>query len=268
MSNPPPDHVRAAFGLTRGTVELLSGGQGSAWRCGDVVVKAVEDPAEASWLAQTMEQLRVDGIRVARPLRSSDGRWVISGWTAQRFVSGRPAPRYGEIIRAGESLHVALSKLPEPKFLRGRDDLYSWADRLAWGEIADDDRRLGEGHAAGRFAELAAGRRPVQLTSQVVHGDLFGNVLFAGSAPPAVVDITPYWRPTAWAAAVVAVDAVSWGGADTGLLADWAHLPEWSEMLRRALMFRLAVSLAHPRTTPESLVEMLSAADVIAPFLD
>lgn len=100
-----------------------------------------------------------------------------------------------------------------------------------------------------------------------MHGDLFGNVLFAGSAPPAVVDITPYWRPTAWAAAVVAVDAVSWGGADTGLLADWAHLAEWPEMLRRALMFRLAVSLAHPRTTPESLVEMLSAADVITPFL-
>ena len=46
--------------------------------------------------------------------------------------------------------------------------------------------------------------------NQIVHGDLHGNVLFAGDAAPAVVDLTPYWRPGGWAIGVLAVDAVAW----------------------------------------------------------
>jgi len=101
----------------------------------------------------------------------------------------------------------------------------------------------------------------------VVHGDLFGNVLFAASAPPAIVDITPYWRPTSWAAAVIVVDAISWGGATTDLVQDCADRQEWPEMVRRALLFRLGVSLAHPRSTAESLVEILSAAEVLTDYI-
>lgn len=124
------------------------------------------------------------------------------------------------------------------------------------------------GHGGRLFAGLVAGRRPIDLPHQVVHGDLFGNVLFAGSAPPAVVDLVPFWRPPEWAAAVVVVDALSWGGAGADLLENWSHLPEWSQVLRRAVLFRLAVSLAHPRTTSESLVNVLSAAEIIQPCLD
>ena len=86
--------------------------------------------------------------------------------------------------------------MPEPRFLRERTDLYSWADRLAWGEIDDADGRTGSGHGATAVRRRwppVAGRSTCR--SQVVHGDLYGNVLFAGIAPPAVVDITPYWRP-------------------------------------------------------------------------
>jgi len=267
VSSPPPEHVRVAFGVVAATPVQLTGGRGRTWRCGDVVLKPIEDAAEASWLAGTMEQLRVDGIRVARPVRSSDGRWVVAGWTAQRFVSGRPGSRYDDIVKAGDALHRAMSAVQRPRLLDRRADLYSWSDRLAWGEITDDGR-LGDGHGARLYADIADGRRPVAAAAQLVHGDLFGNVLFAGSAPPAVIDITPYWRPTSWATAVVVVDAVTWGGADTVLLTQYSDLPDWSQVLRRAVMFRLAVSLAHPRTTPESLVEMLAAAEVIRPLLD
>jgi uncharacterized protein (TIGR02569 family) len=263
----PPEHVRVAFGVVAATPQHLPGGQGRAWRCGDAVLKPVDDAAEASWLASTLEQLRVDGIRVARPIRSSDGRWVVAGWTAQRFVSGRPAPRYAEIVAAGDALHRALAGIPRPRFMDQRHDLYSWSDRLAWGPAAADPG-LGDGHGAQLYAELAAGRRAIDVPDQLVHGDLFGNVLFAGSAPPAVIDIAPYWRPTGWAAAVAVVDAVTWGGADTALLTEYQDRSDWPQLLRRAVMFRLAVSLAHPRTTPESLVEMLAAAELIRPLLD
>ncbi len=266
--SPPPPHVLAAFGATADPPELLSGGSGSAYRSGDIVLKPVGNTAEASFIATTFEQLRVSGMRVARPVRSSDGRWVVAGWSAGRFVSGRWEPRHSDIIRCSLALHSALAHLPQPRFLRERMNLHSWADRLAWGEGVDEFGQLGEGHGARLMSDLAAGRRPVDLPSQVVHGDMFGNVLFAGSAPPAVIDITPYWRPVSWAAAVVAVDALSWGGAPNDLLDEWTELPQWPQMLRRALMFRLGVSLADPRTTPSSLVQILSAAEAIAPHLD
>ena len=43
------------------------------------------------------------------------------------------------------------------------------------------------------------------------------------------------------------VDALSWGEADDGLVERWTPLPEWSQMLLRALMFRLAVHALHPK---------------------
>ncbi len=271
-AEPPPAHVLAAFGAGDGVgpedVQTVADGRSSGFRAGDIVFKRVDDTAEASWLAGVLEQLRVTGIRVARPVRASDGRWVVAGWTVHRFVAGRPEPRYDEIIEASILLHEALAGVAEPRFLRARGDLYAVADRLAWSATTDTvDEVLGEGHAARVFAQFAAGRRPLTLPSQVVHADMFGNVLFAGTAPPAVVDMAPFWRPGPYAAAVIAVDALSWGGADIDLLDRWSHLPEWPELLRRALLFRLAVSLLHPRTTSSSMVEMLSAADLIRPFV-
>ncbi len=268
VPTPPPAHVLAAFGAASVLPERLPGGRGLAFRCADVVFKPVDNTAEASWIAATFEQLRVQGLRVARPIRSSDGRWVVAGWSAQRFVSGRPESRYDQIIETSLTLHEALAEVANPRILRERDDLYSWADRLAWGEPVSIRWDLPDGHGARLLQELAIGRKPVELPDQLVHGDMFGNVLFAGSAPPAVIDITPYWRPAVWSAAVIAVDALTWGGARTELLQTWSHLPEWPQMLVRALIFRLAVSLSDPRSTPSSLVQMLSTADIIRPFLD
>ncbi len=81
-------------------------------------------------------------------------------------------------------------------------------DRIAWGELPAGDLGL-----VPEVADLLAARTPVRAASQLVHGDLTGNVLFADGLPPAVIDFSPYWRPKALASAVVAVDAVVWLGA-------------------------------------------------------
>jgi uncharacterized protein (TIGR02569 family) len=263
----PPDHVLTAFNAAGEQLELLAGGRGRTWRAGNTVVKPVDEPVVASWLASVLEQRPVPGVRMARPVRSTDGRWVVSGWTAHRFVAGSAAPRFDEIRVVGQSLHEAMADVPEPRFLRERSGLASWADRLAWGEVLDTEERIGHGHGATVYRELAALRRPVAATNQVVHGDLYGTVLFAGDADPAVVDVTPFWRPAGWDLAVLAVDAVARGGAPIEVVGDWADGPDWPQLVRRAALFRLAVSLAHPRTPADDLVAMLSTAERVDRYL-
>jgi uncharacterized protein (TIGR02569 family) len=97
----------------------------------------------------------------------------------------------------------------------------------------------------------------------LVHGDLYGTVLFAGAAAPGITDITPYWRPASWAAGVVVVDALSWGDADEGLLERWDALPEWPQMVLRALMFRLAVHALHPLSSQETFPGLLRTAALV-----
>ena len=90
-----------------------------------------------------------------------------------------------------------------------------------------------------------------------------GTVLFDGNAAPGITDIAPYWRPASWAAAVSVVDAISWGGADDALIGRWEDIPEWPQMLLRALVFRFAVHALHPRSTPEAFPGLARTADLV-----
>lgn len=268
---PPPDHVLTAFGVASSTPEPLADAarkpSGRTWRCDGIVLKHASTPAEASWLAAVLDQVRVSGVRLARPVRSSDGRWVVSGWAANRFVSGSAAVRPEEIMRTSTTVHDALAGVERPRFLRDRTDLIGWADRMCWGEVEHDEGRAGTGHGARLLAELATARRPVTAAPQMVHADLSRNVLFADEAPPAVVDFLPFWRPAAWAAAVVAVDAYTRQEASIELLANWGESPDWPQIVLRAVMFRLAVALSDPRTEPDALVGLLAAAEQVQPIL-
>jgi hypothetical protein len=60
---------------------------------------------------------------------------------------------------------------------------------------------------------LVSALRPVTAPSQLIHGDLTGNVVFDSARPPAIIDFSPYRRPAAYAAAIVAADALVWEGA-------------------------------------------------------
>ena len=82
-----------------------------------------------------------------------------------------------------------------------------------------------------------------------------------------MLDIVPFWRPIEWAAAVVVVDALAWGGADSGIVGRWAHLAQWPQMLLHGLLFRLAVHAQHPACTRESLRGLEHAARVITELL-
>src|ERR1700756_2250151 len=261
----PPEHVQAAFGLSGVRPVSLGAGWEGGWRCGEVVLTMVADHARAAWSAKVRETLFVDGVRLARPVRSTDGRYVVAGWRADTFVAGTPEPRHDEVVSAAGRLPGGAGKLERSRLLKQGPtapwadvDVFIAADRAAW-----EDRPLQSVPAAARSAsptadgqrsvelinQLAGLRRPTKSPNQLVDGDLYGTVLFAGAAAPGITDLTPYWRPASWAAGVGVVGALSWGEADEGLIERWNALPEWPQMLLRALMFRLAVHALHPRST-------------------
>ncbi len=276
---PPPEHVLSAFGLSGVSPIPLGAAWEGGWRCGEVVLSMVAENARAAWSARVRETLFVDGVRLARPVRSTDGRYVVSGWRADTFVAGQPEPRHDEVVSAAVRLHEATGKLERPRFLTQGPtapwadvDVFIAADRAAW-----EERPLQSVPSAARTAsptadgqrsvelinQLAGLRRPTKSPNQLVDGDLYGTVLFAGAAAPGITDITPYWRPASWAAGVVVVDALSWGEADEGLIDRWNALPEWPQMLLRALMFRLAVHALHPRSTAAAFPGLARTAALV-----
>ncbi|MCX6470029.1 MAG: TIGR02569 family protein [Corynebacteriales bacterium] len=275
----PPEHVIATFGLAGSTPIALTREWEGGWRIGEVVLSLVPDHARAAWSAKIREDLYVDGVRVARPLRGTDGRYVVSGWRADTYIAGSPEPRHDEVVSLANRLHQVTADLERPRFLLQPPappytdvDVFNAADRAAW-----EDTPLRSARAAG-FGEptspdgvksiemlktLATLRKPIESPSQLVHGDLFGTVLFAGAAAPGITDLVPYWRPAPWAAAVVVVDALAWGGADEDLVSRWADQPEWPQMMLRAVMFRLAVHALHPRSSSGALAGLSHVVDVV-----
>jgi len=227
---PPPAAVLEAYGLTADPVRLR-GGQQRSWRAGGVVLKPLDmAPVAIQWQADLLVRLsRSTDLRVSVPLRTSDGRLVVQGWTVWSYEPGSYEPeQWGAVLEVGRRLHALLADGPRPAFLDGRDDRWATADRVAWGELA-----LPPG--SPHLDRLLAALRPRAHRSQVVHGDLTRNVLFADHLPPLVIDLSPYWRPAGYAEAVVLADALLHEGAEH---ADVAPLVDDPQHLLRALVYR------------------------------
>ena len=214
----------------------LPGGQGTSWAAGELVFKPVGDEEEARWLAETLTSVVQDGYRLAEPVRATDGRWVVDGWTAARWVAGDPGPvgHWQELLAASRAFHAAVRDVPRPALLDRRSHWWAKADRSAWGETEPPPA------PALRLlrSRLLRFTRPATDRPQLVHGDLSGNVLFHERLPPAVLDMSPYWRPQLFAESIIVADGLLWWGAGGELLsaAGRAGEPSW---LARGLLFRL-----------------------------
>ncbi|GAA0586077.1 TIGR02569 family protein [Kribbella sandramycini] len=238
---PPPDAVRTAFGV-EAPPRLLPGGRGQTWRAGDIILKPVDFAPETIWRAEVLSTLPTSlEFRVARPIRSRSGAWIVDGWEASEHLAGRTdSSRPDDVLVAGAAFHEAVAKLPRPEFLDLRDEPWSYGDRVAWEELVVD----GSPAYRSLVEPLLIARRPVAVLPQVVHGDLAENVMFADGLPPAVIDWAVYCRPTGWASAVVVVDALCWYDARPELIERWRQVPEWGQMLIRALIYRMATDEA------------------------
>ena len=211
----PESAVLEAFGLV-GTAVELPGGEGRSVMVGDAVLKPVDDVEEAVWCAGVLDRVVEDGFRVPRPVRTRDGSFIAAGWSAAARVDGesRPAMDWAGLLSAGRAFHAAVRNETRPAFLEQRDHRWAVADRVAWGEARIEPLAP----VADLLRVLHALLRPVDVVNQVIHGDLSGNVLFAPGCLPAVIDFSPYWRPAAYADAIVAVDGLLWFGAGPELI--------------------------------------------------
>lgn len=229
-----------AFGVAESTPVRLPGGRGLTWRAGGVVLRPHDGPAVTDWRADLLAELEHSaGFRTPRPVATRDGSWRSGDWEAWELVAGRAdESRVEDVIQAGRAFHRAVAGVDRPAFLGtasttgAATDPWARADRMAWGEepLPTDPT----------LDRLAASFRPVRSPSQLVHGDLLGNVLFAEGSAPTIIDWPPYWRPAVFGTAIAAVDAVCWHGVPVERLDTLgAGEPEWRQLLVRALAFRI-----------------------------
>jgi hypothetical protein len=207
--SPPSELVLDLFAVP-GAVAPVPGGRGHSVVAGDLLLSPHREPAVQEWLSPLLARLAVTmdsrpgrrplDLRLAVPVPARDGSWVVEGWAAQRYEPGSVATLDLDVtLAAGRVLHAELA---------------SWVpDRPVGLAVAGDE------------------------TGQLVHAELFGNVLLDGHGAPVVVDVVPAWRPARWAEAVCVVDAVAAGAAPDSVLNRWSTDAE-RELLAAAREFR------------------------------
>jgi uncharacterized protein (TIGR02569 family) len=266
-----PEEVLAAFGLPGAVPVRLPGGQGTAWRAGQVVLKPVDSVRDGRWFADVYDTLDGPGFRVPRPVRALDGDWVALGWAGYQWVTGAPAdwsgvsPRWPELVVVSRALHTALAGMTVPSWRRAVENPWTAGDEVAWGE-RDPGPLLGPaaGPLAGQVRRLLGVLRPVDLPAQLIHADLGGNVLFADGLPPAVIDFSPLERPAGLPLAVAVVDALLWHQARPEVLGQLAGEPQLGQLLARALIYRLVTEIVRHAGT----VRVQAAARAADPVTD
>jgi uncharacterized protein (TIGR02569 family) len=257
LESGPSPAVLAGFGCQFPVVSL-PGGQGTSFRAGNIVLKAAGMEEEAIATAELFARLKGPGFRVPKPLKTNAGEWLCHGWSAWRFVDARPAGpnggRWQETLDACRAFHAALAGEPRPAFLERRDDAWSAADRLAFGEEIAEPLPF----AADTIRRLTVLQRPVHARSQLIHGDFAGNVLFADGEPPCVIDFSPYWRPVEFALAVIVSDAISWTAADSEIIDLCADVLDFDQWLVRATLRRVWQLDQHARRGREGMERYLA----------
>lgn len=244
MTRRPSPEVLGAFGL-QGEPVRLAGGRGTSWVVDGVVLKPGVDELVQAWLGTELAGMQQVGFRLPEVRRARDDRWVVGGWGATGHVPGSTVAElrtsagpdsgaWAAVLEAGRAFHRATATLPRPPWLTARDDWWAWADAATWGETSPSLYPV----CLPLVGRLRAALEPLGA-DQLVHGDLAGNVLLMPGSPSAVIDVSPYWRPVAYAEGIVVADALVWGGAPPSL-PDQVGVS--TTAVARGLLFRVLTS--------------------------
>jgi uncharacterized protein (TIGR02569 family) len=231
----PNQDILKAFGIS-GKLILLPGGEGTCYRVGDVVLKPVRDVREASWIAEINNNLDSSEFRIPKPIKSRGGDWVFDGWTASKFLQGKHKPgHYAEVIKLNTIFHKALKNVPKPAWFDKKTDVFAISDRMAWGEIPIPDFKITNKPLKKIFSRL----KENQLPNQLIHGDWgIDQILFHNTLAPAVLDMTPYFRPKDYPIADMLISAIINDNVNITILDLGKDINNFNQLMLRALIFR------------------------------
>lgn len=234
-----PQEVLRAFGSV-GTPAKMPGGEGRSYRVGHLVFKPVLDPLRYEWVGDILSRIESKRLRVSRPQLSLQGSFTYSGWAASTYEPGEELHgRWADKLQAGRDFHAAVEDL-SPTALPPGQDRWTIAHKIAWGETGLPQAvNPATRHNLQRIFNKY---QPVEVSNQVVHSDLCGNILFADGLPPLVVDFSPAYRPPEYSEAILVADAIAWENAPLGLRWELPGTPYWDQLLLRAVNFRLIVA--------------------------
>lgn len=229
--------ITKAFGV-KGNPTKLDGGEGTSYRVEDIVFKPAYSIEETSWVAELLLGIDEDSFRISRPIRSKTGSWVYKGWQASKYEVGEEnKKKWTEKIDISRRLHGVIKDIERQPFIGRRNNPWEAADKDVWRgkfnfneEITSETTRL-----TALFSE-------VKLSSQLIHGDMTGNVLFHETLPPLVIDFSLYWRPSEYALAIIIVDSIVWDDAPETLLDEMENTHSNNQLLIRAALWRIKVT--------------------------
>jgi hypothetical protein len=235
----PTRRAVRAFGVRAGELRRMPAG-GHIWTDGRLFLKPVGCVPEHTWVCEVYANWAATHVRVPEPVMPhgpGETGWSSDGWGAQLLIPGRNAEpaEPSKIKEASDAFHACIRGLPRPGFMDDRADPWAFGDRLAWEDIEPE----GDGETLAVIERLRSHLAPVSALPQVIHGDILGNVMLADGHVPTVIDWPPYFRPAGLANAIAATDAVTFRGAPLSLLDDWSSGEDWSQLLVRALLYRL-----------------------------
>lgn len=225
------NEIAKFFGSTE-QVFLLSGGEGQTYKSGKIILKKTNNEIESIGLADFVYNLEIKpGLRIQKPVKSVKGNWVESGYVAWEFLEGKEfSGNFEQKITICKMFNKTFEGYAKPKFLEYKNDPWFIADKYVWGEK--------DGEYQEDFQEIIRSTlqkiNPINLESQLIHGDISGNIISDDVLGAAVIDLTFYYRPVNYSIAILLVDMLTWEGADISLYGLVKEIPSIDQLLLRA----------------------------------
>jgi hypothetical protein len=203
-------------------------------------------------MAEVLESVHFEGVRIPMPVRTRAGALVVDGWSASTHLSGRRLVRgrWSDRVLASRAICEALAHISRPTFFDTLDHMWARGARIAW---AEEDWLVPE-EWKSVANDLRAGASDINPPRQLIHGDIAGNTLSAANLPLGIVDFSPTWESPLWSECMVVTDGLLWFNAPEktiDVLTDDASGP----MLCRTTLFRLVVHCLWLGTTPPTDLE-------------
>jgi hypothetical protein len=247
----PPLEVRAAFGV-KARLRHNRGGFGGVWSDGHVVLKRVDNVTETTTMADVLESVHFEDVRVPMPVRADTGAVVVDGWAAWTHLNGRRLARgrWKDRIVASRAVCDALAQVPRPTFFDSLDHMWARGARIAWGDLEWTPPAAWQSLAA----DLREGAGSTCPPRQLIHGDIAGNTLSAANLPLGIVDFSPTWESPLWSECMIVTDGLLWFEAPENIV-DLLSDNEAGAMLCRTTLFRLVVHCMWFGSTPPTDVD-------------